>query len=94
MKEYIALVYSDDGVVYRCDKPYKTRRDAVMYLVGRKHKGLVCTFVLFDGLVYDWVFLKQEIVNWLVFTCGREIDDALIYTEAAINNVQAMLIMQ
>ena len=93
MKEYIALVYDLDNVIYRCNKPYKTRREAFMYLANKGHRGKITTFVLFDGLVYDWVFLKQEIVNWLVFSCGREIDDARIYTEAVINNVQAMLIM-
>lgn len=94
MKEYIALVYKDDGLIYRCDKPYKTRREAVMFLVSRGHRGLVNTFVLYDGFVYDWIFLGQEITNWLVFSCQLEINHAIIITEAAISNVKTMLVMQ
>ena len=94
MKEYIALIYGEDGLIFRCDKPYKTRREAVMWFASNGHRGQVCTFVLYDGFVYDWVSFGQEVTNWLITTHKLEINSAIITTEAVIRNVKTMLVMQ
>lgn len=92
MKSYIGIIYADDGQLYRTDKGYKTRLEALHYLKRMRLTGEAATFLLYDGYCYDFVMMRLEVIRWL-HSCDIDLDSSIIIAEATVNNVKAMLVV-